>query len=43
MPKYVDANDASARTLNIYKEKNNNILHGKDKKEFNDEEIISYS
>jgi asparagine synthase (glutamine-hydrolysing) len=44
MPKYVIANDASARTLNIYKEKNtNNKKEEKDDEEETTELIQSYS
>jgi len=28
MPRYIDADDASARTLDIYQKKNNNVITG---------------
>ena len=43
MPKYVNANDASARTLDCYNENNSNKLSKNDEKLLdNEEEITMY-
>lgn len=43
MPRYVKATDASARTLDIYKEKTLHNINGKNKEEVSSKKTVSYS
>ena len=43
MPRYVNATDSSARTLNIYKEKTKDSINGENTKKISNEETVSYT
>jgi asparagine synthase (glutamine-hydrolysing) len=43
MPKFVNATDSSARTLDIYKEKTKHSINGKNKEKVSNGKIISYT